>query len=117
MPLAWAALIALGSAAAAALDRMARDGDLSVAAHLIRRGAAQPVTCACPLLDVPRSTSASARMPKPCGSSCRMDCRTPRTRTGVLIFVSVAERYAVILADAGINQKVTQQVWDQASLR
>jgi putative membrane protein len=36
------------------------------------------------------------------------------SRTGVLIFVSVAERYAVILADAGINRKVTQDVWDQA---
>jgi putative membrane protein len=35
-------------------------------------------------------------------------------RTGVLIFVSVAERYAEILADAGIDQKVTPRVWDQA---
>jgi putative membrane protein len=35
-------------------------------------------------------------------------------RTGVLIFVSVAERYAEILADAGIDQKVTPHVWDQA---
>jgi putative membrane protein len=35
-------------------------------------------------------------------------------RTGVLIFVSVAERYAQILADAGINQRVTPEVWQQA---
>ena len=35
-------------------------------------------------------------------------------RTGVLIFVSVAERYAEILADAGIDQKVTADVWDAA---
>ncbi len=35
-------------------------------------------------------------------------------RTGVLIFVSVAERYAEILADAGIDQKVTPDVWDKA---
>jgi putative membrane protein len=35
-------------------------------------------------------------------------------RTGVLIFVSVAERYAEILADAGIDQKVTREAWDKA---
>ena len=35
-------------------------------------------------------------------------------RTGVLIFVSMAERYAEILADAGIDQKVTSDVWDAA---
>jgi putative membrane protein len=35
-------------------------------------------------------------------------------RTGVLIFASMAERYAEIVADAGINEKVTPQVWDDA---
>jgi putative membrane protein len=35
-------------------------------------------------------------------------------RTGVLIFASLAERYAEIVADAGINAKVMPQVWDQA---
>lgn len=35
-------------------------------------------------------------------------------RTGVLIFVSVAERYAEIVADAGIAQKVPPSVWDEA---
>ena len=35
-------------------------------------------------------------------------------RTGVLIFASVAERYAEIVADAVINEKVTPHVWDQA---
>jgi len=35
-------------------------------------------------------------------------------RTGVLIFASTAERYAEIVADAGINERVTPQVWDQA---
>jgi len=33
-------------------------------------------------------------------------------RTGVLIFASAAERYAEIIADAGINAKVTPEVWD-----
>lgn len=35
-------------------------------------------------------------------------------RTGVLIFASAAERYAEIVADAGINEKVPQAVWDKA---
>lgn len=35
-------------------------------------------------------------------------------RTGVLIFASVAEHYAEIVADAGINAKVTPDVWDNA---
>lgn len=33
-------------------------------------------------------------------------------RTGVLVFVSLAERYAEIVADSGINEKVSQGVWD-----
>lgn len=35
-------------------------------------------------------------------------------RTGVLIFAAVAERYVEIIADAGINAKVPQEVWDSA---
>jgi putative membrane protein len=35
-------------------------------------------------------------------------------RTGVLIFASFAEHYAEIIADAGINAKVTPEVWDDA---
>jgi putative membrane protein len=37
-----------------------------------------------------------------------------KDRTGILIFVSVAERYAAIIADDGINAKVEQSVWDGA---
>ncbi|MBE1204622.1 TPM domain-containing protein [Aminobacter carboxidus] len=33
-------------------------------------------------------------------------------RTGVLIFVSLAERYAEVVADAGIDAKVPQDKWD-----
>ena len=36
---------------------------------------------------------------------------TTAGRTGVLIFVSVAERYAEILADAGIHAKVPDGTW------
>jgi len=34
-------------------------------------------------------------------------------RTGVLIFVSVAEHHAEVVADAGIDQKVEPAVWDE----
>jgi putative membrane protein len=33
-------------------------------------------------------------------------------RTGVLIFVSLAERYAEVVADSGIDERVEQHVWD-----
>lgn len=35
-------------------------------------------------------------------------------RNGVLIFVSVAEHYAEILADSGIAEKTDQSFWDEA---
>ena len=35
-------------------------------------------------------------------------------RTGVLIFASAAERYAEIVADSGIHDKVDPKVWDDA---
>ena len=35
-------------------------------------------------------------------------------RTGVLIFASLAEHYAEIVADAGIDAKVPNEVWQQA---
>jgi putative membrane protein len=38
---------------------------------------------------------------------------TTEARTGVLIFVSVMERYAEVIADAGINAKVDRRVWDE----
>jgi putative membrane protein len=34
-------------------------------------------------------------------------------RTGVLIFVSFAERYAEVIADAGIDSKVSGEIWDE----
>lgn len=33
-------------------------------------------------------------------------------RTGVLLFVSLAERYAEVVADAGIDRRVDQSAWD-----
>ena len=37
---------------------------------------------------------------------------TTKGRTGVLIYVSDAEHYAEVIADAGIYEKVAQDVWD-----
>jgi len=37
-----------------------------------------------------------------------------RARTGVLIFVAVAERHVEIIADAGIDARVPPGTWDQA---
>ncbi len=34
-------------------------------------------------------------------------------RAGVLIFVSLAERYAEVVADANIDRKVPQEAWDE----
>ncbi|MET0596649.1 MAG: TPM domain-containing protein [Mesorhizobium sp.] len=33
-------------------------------------------------------------------------------RTGVLLFISLAERYAAVVADAGIDRQVRQEDWD-----
>ncbi|MEQ8452594.1 MAG: TPM domain-containing protein [Nitratireductor sp.] len=38
-------------------------------------------------------------------------------RTGVLVFLSLAERYGEIVADAGIATKVAQKNWDDAVAR
>lgn len=39
---------------------------------------------------------------------------TTRGHTGVLIFVSVAERFAEVIADEGIYKKVSPEIWDEA---
>jgi putative membrane protein len=41
------------------------------------------------------------------------DLYTDAQGTGVLIFVSTAERFAEILADAGIKERVGRQVWQR----
>lgn len=40
------------------------------------------------------------------------DLHTTKGRTGVLIFVSVAERFAEVIADEGIYQKVRPDLWE-----
>ncbi len=41
------------------------------------------------------------------------DLSTTAGRTGILIFVSLAERYAEVVADAGIHAKVPAGTWQQ----
>jgi putative membrane protein len=43
---------------------------------------------------------------------CAQGLHKTENRTGVLIFASEAEHYAEVIADAGINAKVPQAVWD-----
>ena len=45
---------------------------------------------------------------------CAQGLHKTENRTGVLIFASEAEHYAEVIADAGINAKVPQEVWDDA---
>jgi putative membrane protein len=42
------------------------------------------------------------------------DMASTEQRTGVLIFVSLAERYVEVLADKGIAEKVDRSVWQRA---
>ncbi len=41
------------------------------------------------------------------------DIHVTEGRTGVLIFVSLAERHAEVIADAGINARVPPERWDE----
>jgi putative membrane protein len=41
------------------------------------------------------------------------ELHTTRSRTGVLIFVALAERYSEVIADKGIAEKVEQRFWDE----
>lgn len=42
---------------------------------------------------------------------------TTERRTGILIFVSLAERYAAVIADSGINAIVEQEQWNEIVAR
>jgi putative membrane protein len=59
----------------------------------------------------------SLRYGKAHGNAARQflsrNIHTTEARTGVLVFVSLAERYAEIVADAGINAKVPQDEWNR----
>jgi uncharacterized membrane protein len=46
------------------------------------------------------------------GEFCRLGMEKTRDKTGVLIFLLISERKFHIVADEGINTKVTEGTWD-----
>lgn len=62
---------------------------------------------------VPRSVMRSRAHQHAVEQFLVQNLHTTRGRTGVLIFVSVAERYAEILADTGIDSKVPRGTWQE----
>ena len=60
---------------------------------------------------VPKSTKRLRAHRRAIEQFLAQNLHTTEGRTGVLVFVSVAERYAEILADAGIHKKVTSAEW------
>jgi putative membrane protein len=62
---------------------------------------------------VPRSLLHSRAHDKAVEQFLARDLNMAVGRTGVLIFVSAAEHYAEIIADAGLHDKVQQSAWQQ----
>ena len=60
---------------------------------------------------VPRSVKHARAHRRAVEQFLAQNLHTTVGRTGVLIFVSVAERFAEVLADAAIHQKVPESVW------
>jgi putative membrane protein len=60
---------------------------------------------------VPRSIKHARAHRRALEQFLAQDLHTTDGRTGVLIFVSVAERYAEIIADAGIHARVPERDW------
>jgi putative membrane protein len=60
---------------------------------------------------VPRSVKHGRAHRRAVEQFLAQDLHTTTGRTGVLIFVSVAERYAEVLADTGIDKKVAKGTW------
>jgi putative membrane protein len=60
---------------------------------------------------IPRSLLRSRAHRRAVEQFLTQNLNTAAGRTGVLVFVSVAERYAEIIADAGLHEKVEQSAW------
>jgi putative membrane protein len=65
------------------------------------------------LMLVPRSVKHARAHARAVEQFLVQNLHTTAGRTGVLIFVSVAERYAEILADTGIDAKVPKGTWQE----
>jgi putative membrane protein len=62
---------------------------------------------------VPRSVKQARAHRRAVEQFLVQNLHTTQGRTGVLIFVSAAERFAEILADAAIHQKVPEDTWKE----
>ena len=62
---------------------------------------------------VPKSIRAAHAHRRASEQFIAQNLHTTEGRTGVLIFVSVAERHAEILADKGIDEKVSSGTWQE----
>ena len=116
VPILWASVLALLAAMAADLfHAMERAADFSAPArgvHRRRRWFSPGRRCG--FAGAARACGARGRTaPRWSNSSCAGVAHT-KNRTGVLIFVSLAERYARIIADEGIAEKVQGAEWQAA---
>lgn len=62
---------------------------------------------------VPRSLKHARAHQRAVEQFVAQDLYTDARRTGVLIFVSAAERFAEVLADVAINERVDPQIWQR----
>jgi putative membrane protein len=87
-----------------------------VTAQVLALGAGLVVLAVFPGLRI-RLVPKRLRYGKAHGNAARQflsrNIHTTEARTGVLVFVSLAERYAEVVADAGINAKVPQEEWNR----
>lgn len=115
IPLLWAALIALATPPVLFIATQWR-GTTIYAAQLAVF-AAMAVAVLWPQLRnalVPAAIKRARAHARAMEQFLAQDLHTTRGRTGVLIFISVAERYAEVIADEGIYKKVPPGIWDDA---
>lgn len=113
-PLAWAALIALMvplpliylTAWPAVVIYLLQLSSFAGSLYVLTRDAVR-------YRIVPRSTKRARAHQEALRQFGAHGLQHTELRTGVLIFVSVAERHAEVVADAGIDQKVAPDVWDE----
>jgi putative membrane protein len=113
LPLLWAALAALiaGFLTAAIMPGIAA-GSLALGQGIVFAAIAVIVCVpAWRMYLVPRATRISACEAQARSQFLAHDLHGTEGRTGVLIFVSLAERYAEVLADTAIDQNVPADFW------
>jgi putative membrane protein len=113
LPLLWAALAALvGGFLTAAIMPGISAGSLALGQGVVFAVAAAVVSVpSWRMYFVPRMTRISACEARARTQFLAQNLHGTEGRTGVLIFVSLAERYAEVLADTAIDQKVPDDFW------